>query len=218
MPISSVLGYGNWCPDSQKRTWKEESTVRPISGHLGKYFMFIPFDIEFLLEFSHRKSHWEALVLFPVFPISWAADGVLAAASWKKIVCFFKMLICSKEKQVMDKLSASCPMIAWHCVSTWSRFTVKLWSWGQDQSADPTCRKLFTQMISLLTSYLMYKLICTCLHYGIHLPLFNLFAGQTHNDQSSVTAAPSLVLSSREWRAASFIKECTGTILKIVSK
>lgn len=123
-----------------------------------------------------------------------------------------------EEKQVMDKLSASCPMIAWHCVSTWSRFTVKLWSWGQDQSADPTCRKLFTQMISLLTSYLMYKLICTCLHYGIHLPLFNLFAGQTHNDQSSVTAAPSLVLSSREWRAASFIKECTGTILKIVSK
>lgn len=136
----------------------------------------------------------------------------------EKIVCFFKMLICSKEKQVMDKLSASCPMIAWHCVSTWSRFTVKLWSWGQDQSADPTCRKLFTQMISLLTSYLMYKLICTCLHYGVHLPLFNLFAEQTHNDQSSVTAAPSLVLSSREWRAASFIKECTGTILKIVSK
>lgn len=136
----------------------------------------------------------------------------------EKIVCFFKMLICSKEKQVMDKLSASCPMIAWHCVSTWSRFTVKRWSWGQDQSADPTCRKLFTQMISLLTSYLMYKLICTCLHYGVHLPLFNLFAEQTHNDQSSVTAAPSLVLSSREWRAASFIKECTGTILKIVSK
>lgn len=47
--------------------------------------MFIPFDIEFLLGFSHRKSHWEALVLFPVFPISWAADGVLAAASWKSL-------------------------------------------------------------------------------------------------------------------------------------
>lgn len=186
MPSSSVLGNGNWCPDSQKCTWKEESTVRAISGHLGKYFMFIPFDIEFLLGFAHRKSHWEALVLFP-----------------------------DLKEQVMDKFSASCPMIAWHCVSIWSRFTVKRWSWGQDQSADPTCRKLFTQMISLLTSYLMYKLICTCLHYGIHLPLFNLFAGQTHNDQSSVTAAPSLVLSSREWRAASFIKECTGTILKI---
>lgn len=147
------------------------------------------------------------------FPNKLSCWWCFGCSFMEKIVCFFKMLICSKEKQVMDKLSASCPMIAWHCVSTWSRFTVKRWSWGQDQSADPTCRKLFTQMISLLTSYLMYKLICTCLHYGVHLPLFNLFAEQTHNDQSSVTAAPSLVLSSREWRAASFIKECTGTIL-----
>lgn len=93
--------------------------------------------------------------------LSWTADGVSAAASWKKIVCFFKMLICSKEKQVMDKFSASCPLIGWHCVSLWSLFTVRQWSWGQDQSADPTCSKLFTQIISLFASYLRSKLICT---------------------------------------------------------